>query len=142
MTLVVNERVYGIFSVIAVGTDTLITPPYMHMHFDVEFSAGIFATITVGAPGIHGLLVIGVHGPGVSTPSAAAVSAAVAGFVSDMQTPNGMMFTNGLWSMMLAIGFFSAITLLAGSTVIGAGAAPNVHMRLSPITTGCAMPTR
>lgn len=86
----------GSFSVIAVGTDTLITPPYMHMHFDVEFSAGIFATITVGAPGIHGLLVMGVHGPGVNTPSAAAVSAAVAGFVSDMQTPKGMMFTNGL----------------------------------------------
>ncbi len=86
----------------------------MHMHFDVEFNAGMLATITVGAPGIHGAGVIGVHGPGVSTPNAAAVNAAVAGFDSDMQTPKGMMFTNGTWSMMLAIGLFSAITRFVG----------------------------
>jgi len=122
-----------------VGTETLITPPKTQLHFEVEFSAGIFATMTVGDPGAQGAGVTGVHGPGVSTPSAAAVSEAVAGFDSDMHTPNGMMFMNGLLSMMLAIGFFSAVTRFSGSTVIGAGAAPNEHMRLSPITTGCAM---
>ena len=114
----------------------------MQMHFDVEFSAGMLASMTVDAPGIHGADVIGVHGPGVSTPNAAAVNAAVAGFDSDMQTPKGMMLTNGLWSMMFAIGLFSAITRLSGSTMIGAGAAPIVHIRLSPITTGCAITER
>ena len=114
----------------------------MQMHFDVEFSDGMLASITVGTPGIHGAAVVGVHGPGVSTPNAAAVNAAVAGFDSDMQTPNGMMFTNGTWSMMLAIGLFSTITRFVGSTVIGAGAAPIVHIRLSPITTGCAISAR
>ncbi len=126
----------------AVGTETLICPPNMQMHFDVEFSAGMLATITVGTPGIHGAEVIGVHGPGVNTPNAAAVSDAVAGFASDMQTPKGMMFMNGTWSMMFAMGLFSAITRLVGSTVIGAGAAPIVHIRLSPITTGCAISAR
>jgi hypothetical protein len=109
------------------------------LHFDVEVSAGMFATDTVGAPGAQGAGVTGVHGPGVNTPSAAAVSDAVAGFDSDMQTPNIGMFMNGLLSMMFAIGLPSAVTRFSGSTVIGAGAAPNEHMMLSPITTGCDM---
>jgi hypothetical protein len=130
----------GSFSFIAVGTATLITPPYTQLHFDVEVSAGKFATITVGAPGTHGATVVGVHGPGVNTPSAAAVSEAVAGLVNDMHTPNIGMFMNGLLSMMFAIGFDSASTLFIGVTMIGAGDAPNEHIRLSPITTGCDMP--
>lgn len=129
----------GSVSFIAVGTATLMTPPYAQLHFEVDVSAGNFATVTVGAPGIHGATVIGVHGPGVNTPSAAAVSEAVAGFDNDMHTPNIGMFMNGLLSMMLAIGFDSASTLFIGVTMIGAGDAPNEHIRLSPITTGCDM---
>jgi hypothetical protein len=36
------------------------------------------------------------HGIGVSTPMAAAVAAATAGFAGDMHMPNGMMLTMGL----------------------------------------------
>lgn len=122
----------------AVGTATLIWPPKLQMHLDVEFRAGTFATSTVGDPGAQGAAGAGVQGPGVRTPSAALVNAAVAGLPSDRHTPNGMMFTNGLKSMMFAIGLFSASTRFTGGTTIGAGATPIVHMRLSPITTGCA----
>lgn len=126
----------------AVGTTTLMTPPYAQLHFDVELSAGMLLTSTVADPGAHGATVTGVQGPGVSTPSAAAVSDAVAGFDSDMHTPNGVMFKNGLLSMIVAMGLLVASVMFVGSTVIGVGAAPKLHIRLSPITTGCAMRRR
>src|SRR5512141_2004201 len=40
----------------------LITPPQLHMHFDVLSRAGMFLIITVGAPGVHGAEVTGIHG--------------------------------------------------------------------------------
>ena len=67
----------------------------MHKHFDVELSAGILATFTVGHPGIHGEDVAGMHGCGVNTPSAAAVAAATIGLLRLMHIPNGRMFTIG-----------------------------------------------
>lgn len=137
--VVVGRRAQGTVSVTAIGTDTLITPPYTQLHFDVEFSAGLPPISTVGDPGIHGAGVIGVQGPGVSTPKAAAVSVAVAGLANDMHVPNGMMLRKATLSMIVAIGFFSAIVLPTGSTVIGAGAAPIGHISMSPFTTGCAM---
>eukprot|EP01034_Spumella_vulgaris_P042124 gene42124-52224_t len=112
-----------------------ITPPQLHRHLETLSSAGMFAIITVGAPGTHGADVIGMHGMGVSTPSAAAVAAATMGLAIELHTPNGMMFTMGLKSMMLAAGGPSASTLFTGSTTSDDGAAPNVQVIIAPITT-------
>ena len=69
----------------------------------VLVSAGAGPDITVGEPGTHGA-VIGVHGIGVSTPKAAAVAAATAGFARLMHIENEVMLTNGLLSRMFATG--------------------------------------
>jgi hypothetical protein len=66
--------------------------------------AGIPANITVGAPATQGDGVTGMQGMGVSTPRAAAVAAATAGFAGEMHIPNGMMFTRGTFAAMLASG--------------------------------------
>jgi hypothetical protein len=49
----------------------------------VLFSAGIPPISTVGEPGAQGVVVAGMHGIGVSTPSAAAVAAATVGLAGD-----------------------------------------------------------
>ncbi len=74
----------------------LITPPQLHMHFEMLSSAGILAINTVGAPTTHGDDVAGTHGIGVNTPSAAAVAAATVGFAGELHIPKGMIFTSGL----------------------------------------------
>jgi hypothetical protein len=74
----------------------LITPPHVHKHVEALSSAGIPPNVTVGTPGVQGVVVFGMQGIGVSTPSAAAVAAATVGFAGDMQTPNGMIFTVGV----------------------------------------------
>ena len=71
---------YGTWTVVHVGLVMEITPPQLHMHFDELLSAGMFSTRTVGEPGAHGADVAGMHGIGVSTPSAADVAAATVGF--------------------------------------------------------------
>src|SRR5580692_2578514 len=97
-------QVYGTATVSSPGSTNVITPPQMHINCDVLSSVGKFARRTVGAPGTHGAGVFGMHGIGVRTPKAAAVAAATSGFAGDMHMPNGMMFTIGTWSMMLASG--------------------------------------
>lgn len=57
-----------------------MTPPNEHISLDELLSAGMLAIITVALPGVQGAAVIGVQGIGVSTPSAAAVADATAGF--------------------------------------------------------------
>lgn len=71
---------------------------------EVLLSAGMFATNTVGAPGIQGAGVAGVQGTGVGTPKAAEVAETKAGLVGDMHMPNGRMLTIGLLSMIFAAG--------------------------------------
>jgi hypothetical protein len=109
------------------------------MHLETLSSAGMLAIITVGAPGTHGALVTGMHGIGVSTPSAAAVAAATIGLAGELQTPNGMMFTSGTWSMMLAAGGPSHSTLFLGRTTSDDGAAPKVQVIIAPIETWFGM---
>ena len=93
---------YGIEVCICPGNTMLIMPAHMHMHVDVLSSIGIPPSITVGAPGIQGPAVAGMHGIGVNTPIAAAVAAATIGFAGEMHMPNGMMFASGTLSMMFA----------------------------------------
>ncbi len=124
-------------SVVVPLTVTWMTPPYAQLHMDELFSAGTPPTWTVGDPGVHGAGTTGIHVPGVNTPSAAAVWAAVIGFAKLMHTPKGMMFAIGLLSMIVAIGFDSAITRLSGMTISDDGATPNEHLSIAPVATGC-----
>src|ERR1700682_6336027 len=110
-----------------------MTPAQLHISWQELFSAGIPPTMTVGEPGTQGAVVIGMHGIGVRTPSAAAVAAATVGFARLMHMPNGGMFTIGLLSMILALGGPPELARFAGSTTKLLGATPNVHIIMAPI---------
>src|SRR6478609_8259900 len=109
------------------------------MHIDESVNAGMLPHSTVGEPGTHGAAVAGMHGIGVSTPSAAAVAAATVGLASDMHIPNGRMLTNGLLSMIVAMGTPEANVRLVGSTTSEAGVIPNVHCSMAPLATAIPM---
>ena len=72
------------------------------MHWLAFVSAGAPFTCTVAEPGVHGLVVTGMHGCGVSTPKAADVAAATCGFDGVVHIPNGMMLTLGAKSWIVA----------------------------------------
>lgn len=113
-----------------------MTPPNEQAHLDELVSAGFPPMRVLGEPGAHGAAVTGVQGIGVRTPNAAAVADATAGLASEVQTPNGMMFTKGLLSRIVAAGWELAVTRSTGSTVIGLGAAPKLHWSIEPFVTG------
>ena len=115
-----------------------ITPPYAHISLQLLSSAGMFAIRTVGAPGAQGAGITGTQGIGVNAPSAAAVAAATVGFAIDEHMPNGMMFTNGLLSMIFADGVPVSV-LFAGRTTSELGAAPKLHCNIAPIQTCIAI---
>src|SRR5262245_40069562 len=94
---------------------------------------------TVTAPGTQGVMVMGMHGCGVSTPSAAAVAAATIGFEGVMHIANGMMFTIGLWSWMLAAGTLLQFTRLIGNTTNADGAVPKLQVSCAPCMTCCGI---
>jgi len=126
---------YGIISVIWPAMVKVITPPHMHMSVETLSSAGMFASKTVAAPGVHGAVVAGMHGIGVSTPNAAAVAAATIGFAGDMHMPKGMMFSIGTISMILAAGISLVSIIFVGSTTSELGATPNEHIIIAPMQT-------
>lgn len=121
-------------TVIWPGVTMLISPPQVHMHIDVLSRIGILPAVTVGEPGVHGAAVMGMHGIGVSTPKAAAVAAATSGLAGEVHMPNGMMFTIGAKSMMLAAFILPAVTRVAGGTISSDGAIPIVHINCADIT--------
>ena len=86
----------GIVVCIWPGNTILITPVQLHMHLQASCSAGKLPILCVIDPGVHGAAVAGMHGIGVSTPSAAAVAAATVGLAGELHTPNGMMLTSGM----------------------------------------------
>ncbi len=81
----------------------------------------------VGLPGIHGAAVIGMQGTGIIPPS-------VAGFAGDLQMPNGSILTIGMISIMFAAGKV-VMTLDFGSTIMGDGATPKLHINWAPVQT-------
>jgi hypothetical protein len=95
----------------------------------------MFASSTFGTPDIHGEGVTGMHGIGVSTPEAAAVADATAGFAMLLHIPNGMIFTIGMWSIIFAAGWFSVRTRFVGSTTNVLGDRPNEHIIVAPLQT-------
>lgn len=88
--------------------------------------------MTVGFVGIQVPAGVGMHGPGVRTPSAAAVSEAVIGFAMLMHTPKGAIFRNGMVSIQVPIGPADPITMGVGRKVSVPGAAPNGHIVSAP----------
>lgn len=72
-----------------------MTPPQVHIHFELLFKAGKLLIMTVGDPGAHGAGITGKQGMGVSTPRAAAVALATVGFAKDVHMPKGGIFTSG-----------------------------------------------
>ena len=107
----------------------------MQINFDWAVRAGIFPTSTVGEPGAHGAGVVGIQGIGVSTPSAAAVAAATVGLAILLHIPNGIIFTNGLLSIIFAIGMLLTRVRLVGSMFSVPGAMPNEHCNHAPVQT-------
>lgn len=106
-------------------------PPQLHVSLEELFRAGIFATITVDEPGAHGAAITGIQGIGVKTPKLAAVADATVGFAIDWHIPKGRMLTNGILSIILAIGIL-VTTLFTGVTIKVPGASPKLHCNVAP----------
>lgn len=122
------------FVVVCPGSVIEMTPAQLHIHFEVEFSAGLPPIVTVGEPGAHGAAVLGMQGCGVKTPNAAAVAAATWGFAIDIHIPNVGMLLIGAKSIIVAAG---VVHMVVGAEVAisEAGAAPKVHAIIAPVTT-------
>jgi hypothetical protein len=107
-------------------------PPNAHISIESLVNKGPGLAMTVGFVGIQMPAGVGMHGPGVKTPKAAAVKAAVVGLAILMQTPNGAMFKNGTVSIQVPIGPAAPITIGVGKNVNVPGAAPNGHEVIAP----------
>ena len=111
-----------------------ITPPKAQVRMELLSRIGPGTDITVGATGSHIPAGVGMQAPGVSTPKAAAVCAAVIGFNMLMQTPNGAIFTNGAQSAHVASGPVGPKTIF-GRTDKTPGAAPKGQLIIAPTLT-------
>jgi hypothetical protein len=114
---------------------TWITPAHMQFSVQALSTAGWLPIKTLGTPGTQGEAVAGTQGIGVNTPKAAAVAAATVGLEGLVHMPKGMMFSMGMWSMMLAAGMLLVRTRLIGNTTSVLGAAPKLHMSVAPLQT-------
>jgi hypothetical protein len=112
-----------------------ITPPHRQVSLQLSLNAGTLPISTVGEPGAQGAAVAGTQGIGVSAPAAAAVAAATVGLAVLLQVPNGMTFTIGAKSWMVAAGGPPAIVRLTGSTARALGAAPKLQRSMAPAQT-------
>ncbi|MEY2420288.1 MAG: hypothetical protein QOI95_355 [Acidimicrobiaceae bacterium] len=110
-------------------------PLQAQLHIDGDVSAGTFPMTVFAAPGFHGPAGTGMHGIGVSTPSAAAVAAATIGFEGLVHMPKGGMFIIGTMSLIVAAGFPSMSTRLAGSTLSVDGAMPKLQVNMAVAVT-------
>jgi hypothetical protein len=106
----------------------------LHINVQELLSAGKFPRSTVGDPGVQGDGVTGMQGIGVKTPQAVAVADATVGFAREVHIPKGIIFTMGMWSMILASGVWVK-TLFVGRTTNEFGAAPKLHCNVAPMHT-------
>jgi hypothetical protein len=107
----------------------------MQLQVQVWLTAGKLPTKKVGELGAQGATVMGMQGCGTRTPKAAMVAAATCGLAGEIHMPNGMIFTKGWWSMMLAAGMLLLIKRFSGSTIRVDGATPIEHINVAPLTT-------
>lgn len=112
-----------------------MTPAQVQVHRLQWVSAGMFFTLTNGAPGDHGEAVAGMQGMGVSTPIAVAVADATIGFAGEVHMPKGRIFLKGVKSKIVAAGIFCAVDSLSGMTSKLEGAKPKLHFNMAPETT-------
>jgi hypothetical protein len=114
------------------GELTVIVPAQVHMHVEVLSSAGISLIVTLSEPGDHGLAITGMHGCGVSTPSAALVAAATWGLAGDMHIPKVGMLAIEM-SVTTPAGVPPCTVTPVAANV--AGIAPIVQVSIPPVTT-------
>jgi hypothetical protein len=112
-----------------------MTPPQAQLQIDPVVRAWFPPIVVRSAPGTQRPITAGLHGIGVSTPSAALVAAATVGFAKLMHIPKVMMFIPGTVSCTEAAGWPSIITLLIGMTISDDGAMPKLHCMTAPLTT-------
>lgn len=109
------------------GNDIDTTPANPHIHMELLFKAGVPPNKTVGDPGVQAA-VIGVHGMGVNTPSAAAVAVATAGFAILVHKTNGVISAKGVADIILLPGARNPMEKLNGSVSRALGATPKLHI--------------
>jgi hypothetical protein len=112
----------------------VMTPPQVHMQVEVLFKAGMPPIMQVAEPGVHGEVVTGTHGIGVSTPRAAAVAEATAGLAMDIHMPKVGMFVIGMKSFMFGGGAV-ALVMFTGRSLRADGATPKEHIITAPEVT-------
>src|SRR5205823_4334564 len=95
-------------------------------------SAGRPPIVTAGDPGTQGEAVAGMQGFGVKG------GVLTAGFAGLLHRPNGLMFTKGAKSMIVAAPAFVPPAGLGDAASID-GAAPKLQVRTAPSTTRTAM---
>jgi hypothetical protein len=117
----------------------VMTPAQLHIHIEVELSAGHFPIVIVGHPGVQGADIAGMQGCGVNTPIAADVAAATWGFTRLVHIPKGSIFTMGLLSKITAVGLLIIFTRLVGRTWKVEGVSPKEHLNVAPRTTICGI---
>ena len=113
------------------GMVNCITPPHVHISFDILSIAGKFPINTVGVPGIQGETVFGTHGAGVNNTGGGLF---VAGFATLLHIPKGRMLTIGLKSIIVAGGMFD-VRIFVGITMRLDGDTPNEHCIIAPLQT-------
>ena len=116
------------------GIVTFIHPPNAHINEDSIVKRGPVIPRTVGFVGIHGPAGVGMHVPGVKTPRAAAVCAAVIGFNKLVHIPNGITLTKGAKLVQVAIGPDVHI-IVEGNAIKDPGANPKGHIVNAPVQT-------
>ena len=114
-----------------------MTPPQVHINLQELFSAGLLPIITVGEPGVHGAVVTGIQGWGVSTPNAADVAAATCGLLKVVHMPKGITFFMGMLSMIVAAGTLLVVTRFSGVMTKALGATPKLQVACAPLQTNC-----
>lgn len=109
-----------------------MTPPQLHIHFEVLLSAGKLPTITVGDPGAQGAAMTGVQGAGVNSTGGGRL---VAGLATLLHIPKGGILAIGLLSIMVAIGLEETIAVVCELTMRVPGAVPKEHIIFALIHT-------
>jgi|SRR5262249_52064425 len=112
-----------------------MTPPHVHWQVQVDVRAGMLPICVSIAPGFHGPAITGMQGAGVSTPMAAEVAAATAGFDGVVHIPNGGMFVIGIMSWIVPAGLPSTRTRFVGSTLSVDGAIPKLQVNVAVAVT-------
>jgi hypothetical protein len=115
----------------------VMTPPQAQLQVEVLVRAGKMPIFDLMAPGCQGPIWLGMQGMGVSTPRAAVVAAATAGFAGEVHMPKGGMLAIGAKSIVVAAR--ATPTSLGGGwgvTIKLLGAVPKgMHWRVAPIVT-------